>query len=322
MKCVCRLPFVLMLAFCLSRAGAIALAESKQDDPEKTALPTPAELLELARPTMLPLDYTIEKDEIVTSDTDPSMKLRRIEVKFYSQELEGRKWGHPSVIFMPADPKVYNSKERRGKIVVVAQRSWDGLATGPWRGGFLGNYGEPIAARTGYPVIICPIPGEYDGEDGRELSIGFLGRRYGETKNLADSGYVRLAIPYLYAMDVMARILDIDKKEIRAVIGGHSKRVSAYTAAAMDPERVVGVVYMGNESGWGRSDGTSPFRAIEPPHTQQWVKANVLYLGGTNEDGYEMFSINRMQERMGGKWTIEMVPNYRHASMSEKHFLD
>jgi hypothetical protein len=35
-----------------------------------------------------------------------------------------------------------------------------------------------------------------------------------------------------------------------------------------------------------------------------------------------MFSINRMQERMGGKWTIEMVPNYRHASMSEKHFLD
>ena len=31
----------------------------------------------------------IQKDEIVQSDTRPDMKLRRVEVKFYSQELEG-----------------------------------------------------------------------------------------------------------------------------------------------------------------------------------------------------------------------------------------
>ena len=301
-------------------AAAAALPDKKAaTDPD---LPTPRQLLEGCGDTVLPVEYVIEKDEVITSDTDPTKKLRRLEVKFYSQQIDGRKWGHPSVVFMPADPRVNQAGDRRGKVVIVAQRSWDGLATGPWRSAFLGNYGEPIAARTGYPTMVCPVPGEYDGEGGREISIGFLGRRYQQTTNLADTAYVRLAIPYLWAMDVMAGVLKINKKDIRAVIGGHSKRVAAYTAAAMDPDRVVGVVYMGNESVWGRSDGTSPFRALEPPYIQKWVKADVLYIGGTNEDGYEMFGINRMQERMGGKWTIAMVPNYRHASMSEKHFLD
>jgi len=35
-----------------------------------------------------------------------------------------------------------------------------------------------------------------------------------------------------------------------------------------------------------------------------------------------MYNINRIQEMMGVSWTIEYIPNYRHASMSEKHFLD
>jgi hypothetical protein len=35
-----------------------------------------------------------------------------------------------------------------------------------------------------------------------------------------------------------------------------------------------------------------------------------------------MYNINEIQKMMGGKWTIEYIPNYRHASMSEKHFLD
>jgi hypothetical protein len=35
-----------------------------------------------------------------------------------------------------------------------------------------------------------------------------------------------------------------------------------------------------------------------------------------------MYNINRIQDMMRGRWTIEMVPNYRHASMSETHFMD
>lgn len=286
------------------------------------SIPTPQELWMGIQASLPPLNITIGKDEIIESDTIPGKKLRRVEVKFYSQEIHSRKWGHPCVIFLPADSRDYNSPEKLGKVVIVGQRSWDGLATGPWRNSFLGNYGEPIASRTGYPTMILPVPGEYDGSDGREISIGFLRELGKKTGKQVDHSYFRLAIPYLRALDVMAKILNIDKKEIRAVIGGHSKRAtSAFTAAAVDPSRIVGVVYMGNESTWG-STSQLPFKAISPAHTKNWVKAEVLYLGGTNEDGYQMFNINKIQEIMNGLWTIEYIPNYRHASMSEKHFMN
>lgn len=285
-------------------------------------LPTPLELWKSLQETLIPLEHTVEKEEIVFSDTRPEMKLRRLEVKFYSQEIEGKKWGHPCVIFMPADPEVYSTPERKGKVVIVGQRSWDGLATGPWRNSFLGNYGEPIAARTGYPTMICPVPGEYDGTDGRELSIGFLREYREKTGKAYDHGYFRLAVPYLRALDVFADVLGIKRGEIRAVIGGHSKRAtSAFSAAAVAPDRIKGVVYMGNESTWGGA-GQARFNPVAPAYTRQWVKARVLYLGATNEDGYEMFNINKMQDMMEGAWTIEYIPNYRHASQSEKHFMD
>jgi len=227
-------PAVIALLTLSCLPSLAAAAEPKWDDVDEKDLATPTQMLEGCGDTLLPLRWTIEKDEIVTSDTNPAIKLRRIEVKFYTSLLEGRKWGHPSVVFMPADPKAYLAPGRRGKVVVVGQRSWDGLATGPWRSAFLGNYGEPIAASTGYPTMICPVPGEYDNENGREISIGFLNNRGRKTKNLSDSAHVRLAIPYLYAMDVMAGLMKIDRSEIRAVIGGHSKRApAAFNAAAV-----------------------------------------------------------------------------------------
>ncbi len=294
--------------------GQTASAESSRTSPR--------ELWERCQRTLPPLKMTVGKDEIVISDTDPRIRLRRVEVKFYSQELNGKKWGHPCVVFMPADPKVYNSQEKRGKVVIVGQRSWDRLATGPWRDPFLGNYGEPIAARTGFPTMICPVPGEYDDTGGREISIGFLDELRKQSQDPIDHPYFRLAIPYLRALDVMAELLGVARKDIRAVIGGHSKRAtSALTAAAVEPERIVGLVYMGNESTWG-SMKDFPWRAVSPAFTKDWIKARVLYIGATNEDGYRMFNINRIQEMMDGKWTIEYIPNYRHASMSEKHFMD
>jgi hypothetical protein len=301
--------------------GTTGLLRERPQDALRTG-PTLREIWERFRTSLPPLDYRIEKDEIVPSDTDPRLKLRRIEVKFYSQEINHKAWGHPCVVFLPAERKVYSTARRRGKIVIVGQRSWDGLATGPWRDAFLGNYGEPIAARTGYPTMICPVPGEYDGSNGREISIGFLEEMRNKSLDPADHNYFRLAVPYLRALDVMAGILKVDPKEIRAVIGGHSKRAtSAYTAAAIDPERIVGVVYMGNESTWENLQ-VPPWQSINPAFTRAWVKARVLYIGATNEDGYKMYNINHIQEMMGGEWTIEYIPNYRHADMSEHHFLD
>ncbi len=289
---------------------------------EELTPPSPHELWLRCQKNLIPFEYVVEKDEVVDSDSVPHLKLRRIEVKFYSQEIEGRKWGHPCVVYMPDDPAAYSTPEKQGKVVIVGQRSWDGLATGPWRDPFLGNYGEPIASLTGYPTMICPIPGEYDGTGGQEISIGFLTEFRQKTLDPIDHPYFRLSVPYLRALDVMAGILGIEKNKIRAVVGGHSKRAtSAYVAAAVDPRRIAGIVFMGNESTW-RSTEEPPWTAVSPAYLRKWVKAKVLYLGATNEDGYRMYNINRIQEIMGGTWMIEYIPNYRHASMSEKHFLD
>ncbi|MCP4713398.1 MAG: hypothetical protein GY869_32615, partial [Planctomycetes bacterium] len=295
---------------------------SDKSDLQDSSIATPQELWLDFEKSLPELEFTVGKHEIFNSDTKPDMQLRRMEVKFYSQEIDGKKWGHPCVVFTPADPTINAAPERRGKVVIVGQRSWDGLATGPWRDSFLGNYGEPIAALTGYPTMICPVPGEYDGSEGREISIGFLNDLCRETQNPTDHNYFRLAAPYLRALDVMAELLKVERSKVRAVIGGHSKRAtSAITAAAADPERIAGVVYMGNESTWG-STRNGPFASISPAFTKDFVEAKVLYLGATNEDGYKMFNINTIQEIMEGAWTIEYIPNYRHASMSEKHFID
>ncbi len=285
------------------------------------AVTPPGDLWQDFRSKLPPLRPVVQKDEIVESDTVPGLKLRRLDVHFYSQVIDGKPWGHPCVVFIPIDGKK-SGPERKGRVVIVGQRSWDGLATGPWRNSFLGNYGEPIAARTGYPTMVCPVPGEYDGSDGREISIGFLDDLRKKTQNPVDHPYFRLAVPYLRALDVMAGILGVPPESIKAVIGGHSKRAtSAFTAAAADPDRIAGVVYMGNESLWGSTRDT-PWRSVSPAFSRQWVGADVLYIGATNEDGYRMFNINAIQDIMQGAWTIAIIPNYRHASMSEKHFLD
>jgi hypothetical protein len=317
------------LGAALAAVVAAALAfgaapPSGRSGPGQAAPPEPGlkEIWERVRPTLPALEYRIEKDATGPSDTDPRMLLRRLEVKFYSQEIGGKKWGHPCVIFIPVGSPGLEDPNKRGRVVIVGQRSWDGLATGPWRDAFLGNYGDPIAALTGTPTMICPVPGEYDGSGGREIPIGFLSDLSKKTGDPADHNYFRLAIPYLRALDVMAGILKVPANEIRAVVGGHSKRAtSAYTAAAADPDRIVGVVYMGNESTFDAL-GETPWKAVSPAVSRRDVKARVLYIGGTNEDGYRMFNINRIQDIMKGAWAIEIVPNYRHASMSEKHFLD
>jgi hypothetical protein len=305
-------------------AGGIGVLAYSQAPPAETPqIPTPREMWVRCAKTLPPLQVSITKDEIVPSDTEPRLNLRRVELKFTSQEINGRKWGHPAVVFIPAEASKLNDPARRGKIVIVGQRSWDGLVTAPWRDAFLGNYGEPIASRTGYPTMICPVPGEYDDAfPGREISIGFLEELRKQTGDPVDHNFFRLAIPYLRALDVMADLLAWDRREIRAIIGGHSKRAtSAYTAAAADPDRIVGVVYMGNESTFDGYKEAARI-AISPAQTKTSVKARVLYIGGTNEDGYRMFNINRIQEIMDGRWTIAYIPNYRHADMSEKHFMD
>lgn len=68
----------------------------------RDSLEKPRGMLDRCRETLHDPGLTIIKDRS-DSDTDPGVKLRRIELKFYDQEINGRKWGHPCVVFMPAD---------------------------------------------------------------------------------------------------------------------------------------------------------------------------------------------------------------------------
>ncbi|MCK5135199.1 MAG: hypothetical protein KAR19_05370 [Bacteroidales bacterium] len=280
---------------------------------------TPSSMMSRVSELMVYDGYKIIKDEIVDSDYDSDLKLRRIEINFSSKISNNRVFKHPSVIYIPITDNA-TSGSKKNKVVVVGRRNWSGNGDGPWRDAFLENYGESIAAQTGYPVMVCPVPREYEDEPGKEISIRFLIDLYNQTKDPIHHHYMRLAIPYLLALDVMADILEVDDK-ISAVIGGHSKRATeAYMAAAIDSQRITGVVYMGNETEWGKD--STKWRATSPFLTQKMVKADVLYIGATNEDGYSMYDINKIQESIDPQWSIEYIPNYRHAPMSEKHFMN
>jgi pimeloyl-ACP methyl ester carboxylesterase len=276
--------------------------------------PSVRQLWERSRETLLPFSYKVLKDEVVASDTDPEKKLRRLEVRFASQAVGQweRRMTHTGVIHLPVDPRLEADPGRRGKVVVIAGAFGDAS--------IIDNYGEPIAARTGYPTMVLPIPGEYDGHDGESSWVYFLRAQLSDTRDPVDHQYFRFAIPYLTALDVLAAILG--EKNIRAVIGGHSKRApAAFNAAAMDPERVAGVVYMGMESTFAGYEGQA-WEGVSPVYSQEFVRCPVLYLGATNEDGYEMFNIARLQAKLKRPWAIEVIPNYRHATSSEVQVID
>jgi pimeloyl-ACP methyl ester carboxylesterase len=276
--------------------------------------PSVRRLWERCRADLPPFSFQVLSDRIVTSDSDPRLELRRLEVRFTSQVVGqwDRRMTHTGIIHMPADPAVYQAPERKGKVVVIANACGDTT--------MIDNYGEPIAARTGYPTMVLPIPGEYDGQNGESAWVYFLRAELEDTKDPINHQYFRFAIPYLRALDVFAGVLGEPK--IRAVIGGHSKRApAAFNAAAMDPDRVAGVVYMGMESTFAGYEGKL-WQAISPVHSQDEVVCPVLYLGATNEDGYEMFNISRLQSRIRRPWTIELIPNYRHATASEIQIID
>lgn len=293
---------------------ASSLAQSQIID----TVSNPADLWQRLRKSLPPSDVRIVKDIIVDSYTDPEKKLRRLEFSFCSQEFEGGNWIHHCVLFVPADYKSYGEiPGRKGKVVIVAHSG--GSEEEP----FLLNYGDPIATLTGYPTLVFQNPGE-----GREGDFRIFVEREMQklTADPINHSYFRTAVPYLVALDIIADILKIRRDEISAIVGGHSKRATAaYNAAAMDPSRISGVVYMGNESVWGITEG---YPSVCPARIQKWVKAEVLYIGASNEAyrpgkyEYHMYNINKIQEMMGGAWTIEYIPNYIHFAMSEKHFID
>jgi len=316
---LCNISFLLLSIVLFS----LPLASPKETLPERT----PSEIWKNFQKTLEPLTFTITRDEIVSSETDPKKKLRRLDFAFSSQDvpvdrkISGKKqwrmaklW-HEGVIFIPQDRARTRDRSQSGKIVIV------GSLVGPYRQSFISNYGDPIATLTGYPTMVLPNPGETKDRSGQMYNQRMLMDFRKKEKSITDHSHFRWAVPYLRALDVMAEVLEIEKRHVRAVIGGHSKRATgAFTAAAIDPDRIAGVVFMGNES-LHPKDASSAWWEVSPYYTQDFVRCPTFYLGATNESGYAMFDINKIQDEMKTPWTLEIIPNYRHASESEKQYL-
>jgi hypothetical protein len=305
----CAIP---MLNACLWAQDATASRPFDFEEASRSVA-KPREIWPLVREHAIPLDFEVHSDEIVTSDTEPSKRLRKVTAHFYSQELAGKKWGHPCVIFTPQGNDRNLTPERKGKVVIVGCPGRDYFPV------HVDKYGEPIATRTGYPTMVLSNPGRYpDGSD-IERDIGILTTLREQTGKDYYNMNCQLAVVYVQAMNAFQQFLGLDT--LKAVLGGHSKRGrSATVAAAFDP-RVVSVIIMGNEGVYA-TDRIQWHLSFHHAFFQDQVEVPVFYLGATNEDGYRMFNINIMQERLKRPMTIEMIPNYCHSNFSEIQYMD
>ncbi len=321
---IVRLAFVSSLVFLLVAASwgpLVKAAESQQEtaaepfDFEKASrdVPKPRELWPILQQQMVPLDFTILSDEIVTSDTDPAQKLRKVTAHFNSIRLAGKTWGHPCVIFLPVDEHRNLTPERKGKVVIVGS---------PPRGYYpvhVDMYGDPITTRTGYPTMVLSNPGEYPDGFPIESDIRILNKLRAQTGDNYYNMNCQLAIVYIQAMNAMEELLGL--KGLKAVVGGHSKRGrSATVAAAIDP-RVASAIIMGNEGVYS-TDRIQWHLSFHHAFFQEQVNVPVFYLGATNEDGYKMFNVNLLQERLKRPMTIELIPNYCHSNFSDIQYMD
>jgi len=313
----------------LALVGAVAGAASQTppqrpfDFAEATKrIPKPREIWPKLKHTLLPLGLRVVRNEVVASDTVPGLKLRRIGIHFESQLIGGKRWGHQAVILMVAGTDPW-TKARAGKVVVI------GSPPGGYFPIHVDKYAEPIAARLRYPVMVVSNPGEYPDGSHIENDIGILGRLARETGDGTYNMNCQCAVVYIKALDAFEQVMARATKGafrpgrtmLRAIVGGHSKRGRSATVAAAMDRRVAGVLIMGNE-GVYRTDRADPSLSFHHAFFQDQVGVPVFYLGATNEDGYRMFNVNILQERLKAPMTVEMIPNYCHSNFSEIQYMD
>lgn len=300
------------MATCFAQEDA-APAEVFDFDKASRDVPKPRELWPSVLEHAIPTEFTIKSDEIVTSDTDPAKKLRKVTAHFYSLQIEGKPWGHQCVIFLPVDPERNLTPERKGKVTIIGCPGHDYFPV------HVDKIGDPIATRTEYPTMILSNPGEYDDGSPIERDMASLRRIQAKTGSSIYSMNCILALVYVQAMNVFEEFLGVDN--LQAVVGGHSKRGRSATVAAAVDSRVATSIIMGNEGVYS-TDRIQWHLPFHHAFFQEQVSVPVFYLGATNEDGYKMFNVNLLQERLKRPMTVELIPNYCHSNFSEIQFMD
>jgi hypothetical protein len=300
---------ILLLAATSARCQDNTPAQPFDFEQATKDVPKPREIWPLLQSDIVPLDLRIISDEIVAADSDPAKKLRKITAHFNSMKIAGKMWGHDCVMFIPEDV----TAERKSRVAIIGAPPQDYFPV------HVTKYGEPIAARLGYPAMVVDNPGTYDDGSPIENDIGILGKTARETGKLYYNMNCQLAVVYIKAMDAFQKILGVDR--VTAIVGGHSKRGRSATVAAAMDDRVGSVIIMGNE-GIYPTDRIIKDLSFHHAFFQDQVHVPVFYLGATNEDGYRMFNVNIMQERLKDPMTIEYIPNYCHSNFSEIQYMD
>jgi len=278
-------------------------------------IPKPKEMWHELKKEIVPLDITIDADTITVCDYTPSMKIRKIHGRFFSQNIDGVQWMHRFTLLLPAKNSINQKKPRKGKVVIIGAPVWDGFFPIHEM-----KYAEPIVAYTQYPVMVVANPG-YDSQ-GKQIEVGLqhrLGKLAQRTGKIHYNAIAQCAVVYIRAMDACEQILKV--KKVSAVIGGHSKRGGAAPFAAAIDSRVAGVISIGFElvHPTDRVGGDLPYYYT---FYQDQVSVPVFYIGGTNETAYEMFTISEMQKMLKKDMVVEMIPNYSHTNFSEIQYMD
>ena len=168
----------------------------------------------------------------------PVKKLRKVTAHFYSQELAGKKWGHPCVIFLPADnaANLDAAAQRQGGHHRLAAAR---LLSHPRR---QVRRADRRADRLSHDGA-CRIPASTrTARTSNATSASSTRLRKQTGKNYYNMN-CQLAVVYIQAMNAFQQFLGLDS--LQAVVGGHSKRGrSATVAAAIDP-RVASVDHHG-----------------------------------------------------------------------------
>lgn len=307
-----------LLALSDSIANAWAQQAGKEQAPFDFAkatkdVPKPREIWPIVKKLTVPLDFRVKSDKVIASDYEPSKRIRRVEAEFKSQRLGGKTWVHPCVILLPADGALNAAPPRRGKVVIM------GSTDQPSFSAHEALYGDRIVSKTDYPTMILSNPGRYEDGSYIEGHMDDLWRLRRETGQNYYNMNCQLAVVYIQAMNAFQEFLQVD--HLKAILGGHSKRGRSATVAAAMDDRVASAIIMGNE-GVYHTDRVEWHLSFHHAFFQEQVHVPVFYLGATNEDGYKMFNVNILQERLKHPMTVEMIPNYNHSTLSEIQAID
>jgi len=258
------------------------------------------------------LSLTVETNDTLENSGYMAKTINRTRGTFSSQRHSSTIWTHPFVLLSPGSAKsTRGNRNKPRKAVLIACPVWEGNVQL-----YAALYGERIVRETGYPVMICALPGQDQGGHDLEADLYDKVRLIREEdQNPYHSVNSQIALGYVRAIDALEILLA--STMVRVITVGHSKRAGGSVLAAAVDKRIASVIMMSWERIPRKYENMDYAISGEYLYFQDQVKVPVFYIGVTNEDSYQMFNINKIQKQLKRPMTVSMIPNHFHSSFNE-----